>query len=196
MAAVRIHGYLISTWTRTAAMTAVEKGVDFELVPLARFSPEHEAMHPFAKMPVLEHDGRFVIEGLAITGWLEEAFDGPSLVPDDLEVRTRMREWQSLCGDYVYRQVVRAVPRDREPTAEELAEACGVLERVEALVGDGPFLLGEQLTLADTYLAPQIAGVDEKAPRLLDPLEKIGAWFERIRARDSFTRTQYEPPKR
>jgi glutathione S-transferase len=136
-----------------------------------------------------------VIEGLAITGWLDEAFDGPSLMPADLDARTRVREWQSLCGDYVYRQVVRGVPRDREPSEEELGEARGVLERVEARVGEGPFLLGEQITLADTYLAPQIAGAREKAPALLDSLGAIGAWFERMRERESFRRTTYERPK-
>jgi glutathione S-transferase len=32
-------------------------------------------------MPILEHDGKFVTEGLAITSYVDEAFDGPSLQP-------------------------------------------------------------------------------------------------------------------
>jgi glutathione S-transferase len=43
-------------------MTSVEKGLSYELLPVARASAEHYAMHPFARMPVLEHDGRFVTE--------------------------------------------------------------------------------------------------------------------------------------
>ncbi|HEX5225188.1 MAG TPA: glutathione S-transferase family protein [Solirubrobacteraceae bacterium] len=194
--AVRIHGYLISTWTRTACMACAEKGVDYELVPLKRFTDEHEAMHPFKRMPVLEHDGRMLTEGLAITGYVEEAFEGRELVPRDLEQRARMRQWQSMCADYGFRQVVRGIPRDRDPSGEELAEARGVLERFDAFVGEAAFLVGEAMTLADIYLAPQVANAREKAPQLLDALDALGAWFDRVAERESFTSTRYEPPGR
>jgi len=193
---VRIHGYLISTWTRTACMTCAEKGVEYELVPVKRFSDEHEAMHPFKRMPVLEHDGRVLTEGLAITGYVDEAFSGPALVPEDIEQRARVRQWQSMCADYGFRRVVRGVPRDRDPTGEELAEARDVLERFDSFAGDGAFLVGEQITLADIYLAPQVANAREKAPQLLESLDSLGSWLERIAARESFTSTAYQPPGR
>jgi len=97
----------------------------------------------------------------------------------------------SICGDYVFRDVVRGIPRDREPTDQELRTARGVLERIEPLVGDGTFLVGETLTLADLYLAPQISNCREKAPQLLDGLNALVSWFAGIQARDSFQRTSY-----
>ena len=51
---VTIHGYLVSTWTRTICMACIEKGVDYELVPLAYGSEAHRRMHPFGKMPVVQ----------------------------------------------------------------------------------------------------------------------------------------------
>jgi glutathione S-transferase len=101
-----------------------------------------------------------------------------------------------MCGDYGFRQVVRGVPRDRDPTDEELTEARDVLERFDTFAGDGEFLVGDGITLADIYLAPQVSGAREKAPQLLDSLDSLGAWFERIAERDSFTSTVYEPPGR
>jgi glutathione S-transferase len=193
---VRIHGYLISTWTRTACMTCAEKGVAYELVPVKRFSDEHEALHPFKRMPVLEHDGRKLTEGLSITGYVNEAFDGPPLVPPGLEQRARVRQWQSMCADYGFRQVVRGIPRDRDPTEEELGEARAVLERFDAFAGDGPFLVGDAITLADIYLAPQVANAREKAPELLESLDALGAWLGRIAPRESFLSTAYEPQAR
>jgi len=74
---VRIHGYLISTWTRSACMTCLEKGGTYELVPVARGGAEHLAMHPFARMPVLEADGLLIPEGLAVMGHLDETLPGP-----------------------------------------------------------------------------------------------------------------------
>jgi len=192
MAEVRIHGYLISTWVRTACMTCVEKGVDYELVPLNRGSDEHAAMHPFTRMPVLEHDGRFVIEALAVVGYLDEAFDGPALQPADLDGRTRMREWLSIAADYVYREVVRTIPRDRAPTGEELQTARTVLERVDARLDDAPFILGERISLADLYLAPQVSNAREKAPEVLDSLDALERWAAGMAERESFRRTTYE----
>ncbi len=194
MTAVRIHGYPVSTWTRTACMTCVEKAVDYELVPVARGSVEHAAMHPFSRIPVLEHDGRMITEGLAITSYMDEAFDGPALQPPGLNERTLMREWLSRCADYAFREVVRGIPRKRAPTDEELATARAVLERLDALIGSGPFLVGAGVTLADLYLAPQVSNAREKAPELLASLDELNGWFARMAERESFRLTSYEPP--
>src|SRR5262249_33802992 len=95
-AGIRIHGYLISTWTRTACMTCLEKGGAYELVPVARGEPEHFAMHPFARMPVLEADGQLIPEGLAVMGYLDETLPGPALLPSDPLARARVRTWMSV----------------------------------------------------------------------------------------------------
>jgi glutathione S-transferase len=175
-------------------MACIEKGIEHELVPIARGSAEHRALHPFLRMPVLEHDGLVVTESLAITGYIDEAFDGPALQPTDLAGRTLLREWQSICADYLFRDVVRGIPRDRAPSEQELSGARTALEQADTRVGDSEFLLGEQLTLADLYLAPQVSNAREKAPELLDSLAGIGRWLDSIAARASFLETSYEPP--
>ena len=190
---LRIHGYLVSTWTRTACMTCAEKGLGYDLVPVDRGSAGHHAMHPFGRMPILEHDGSFITEGLAITCYLDEAFDGPSLQPAEVGERTRMREWMSRCADYAFRDVVRLIPRDRAPSQEELAVARSVLQRLDGLIGAEPYLVGAGVTLADLYLAPQVSNAREKAPELLDSLEALNGWFGRMANRESFRRTSYEP---
>jgi glutathione S-transferase len=102
----------------------------------------------------------------------------------------------SLCSDYLFRDVVRGIPRDRPPTAEELATARHALERAEGLVNGDPFLAGDALTLADLYLAPQLANCAEKAPELLDGLDALGVWVRRMSERESFQRTRPEPSAR
>jgi glutathione S-transferase len=189
---VRIHGFMLSTWVRTVCMTCVEKGVEYELVPLNRGSSDHAAMHPFTRMPVLEHDGKFVIEALAVVGYIDEAFDGPALQPADLDELTRMREWLSICADYVYREVVRTIPRDRAPSEEELRTARASLERVDVRLNGAPFILGDSITLTDLYLAPQVSNVREKAPELLASLDALDRWSAVIAERDSFKLTCYD----
>jgi glutathione S-transferase len=174
-------------------MTCVEKGVAYELVPVAYGSDDHAALHPFRRMPVLEHDGAVISEGLAIMGYLDEAFDGPALQPGDVASRALMRTWMSRCGDYVFRDVVRTIPRGRPATDDERATARAVLETIDSLVGPGTFLAGDSLTLADLYLAPQISNAREKAPEVLESLDALTRWMEGMEGRESFRRTAYDP---
>lgn len=185
-ASVRIHGFRVSTWTRTVEMTCIEKGAAYELVPLQRGSDHHGELHPFRRMPAVEVDGTTMFETLAITGYLDERDPTTTLQPTDLEERISMRMWMSVCADYVFRDVVRTIPRGRPASSDELTAARTALGRAEALIGPGPFLVGEHLTLADLYLAPQIANVAEKAPELLDGLSALATWMRTISTRASF----------
>jgi glutathione S-transferase len=173
-------------------MTCVEKEIDYELVPIDRGGEAHAALHPFRRMPILEIDGTIIVESLAVTGHLAEAFPGPSLQPEDHVGRARMRTWMSVCADYLFRDVVRTVPRGRQVTAEERATARTALERAETMIDDDPFLAGDTLTLADLYLAPQIANCLEKAPDLLDGLDGLNAWARSMAVRDSYRLTAYD----
>jgi glutathione S-transferase len=133
-------------------------------------------------MPILE-----VGETLAATGYVDEAFPGPSLQPGDVAGRTAMRTWMGVCGDYLFRQVVRGIPRDRTPSEEEMSVAREALGRAESILGDqGRFLVGDALSLADLYLAPQLANCREKAPELVAEMPRL----TRIETRPSFTATE------
>jgi glutathione S-transferase len=195
-ALVRIHGYPVSTWTRTLRMTCAEKGLAYELVPVPYGSEEHGALHPFRRIPILEVGETVIFETLAATGYVDEAFDGPSLQPADPARRATMRTWMGVCGDYLFRQVVRGIPRDRTPTDEELGEAREALGRAESILGEegganeGAFLVGGELSLADLHLAPQLANCREKAPEILAELPRLTAWLATIEQRPSFTTTE------
>jgi glutathione S-transferase len=140
-------------------------------------------------MPIVEADGLVLIESLAVTGYLDEAYPGPRLQPDDVVERARMRIWMGVCADYLFRDVVRGLPRGSRPTAEQSEAARTALERAESLGVAGPFVLGEALSLADLYLAPQLANCVEKAPEILDGLDSLGAWWKLIRERKSVLET-------
>lgn len=173
-------------------MTCIEKGIDHELVPVDYGSDAHGALHPFRRLPILEIDGRRIFEALAMTAYLDERFPGPSLQPTDPEARLRMHLWMSVCGDYLFRDVVRTIPRDRQPSDEELQTARTALERAESLIDARPHLVGDEFTLADLYLAPQVDNCREKAPELLEGLAGIAAWLGVVEQRESFRETAYE----
>lgn len=171
-------------------MACVEKGIEHELVPVSYGSDAHGELHPFRRMPILEIDGRMIFETLAITGHLDEAFEGPALQPETHAERLRMWTWMGVCADYLFREVVRGIPRDRPATETELSGARAALVGAEGMLQGDRFLAGETLTLADLYLAPQIANCHEKAPELLGGLEGLGRFMTIMGERESFRLTQ------
>jgi glutathione S-transferase len=190
MSPVIVHGFARSTWTRTVRMVCVEKEIGYELVPVSYGSEQHGELHPFRRMPILEIDGRMIFETLAITGHLDEAFDGSALQPEMDAERLQMRTWMGVCADYLFRDVVRGIPRDRPATEAEGSAARAALLGAEGMLRGTGFLAGESITLADLYLAPQLANCQEKAPELLGGLKGLSRFMSIMAERESFRLTQ------
>jgi len=106
-----LYGFNGSTYVRTVRMVCLDKGVDYDQVPLNVLEgeprqPEHLARHPFGKVPVLDIDGIRIRETDAICRYLEGTRPEPSLVPDDVKARARMNEAISVVNSYAYPALV------------------------------------------------------------------------------------------
>jgi glutathione S-transferase len=77
--------------------------------------------------------------------------------------------------------------------AESLERLADALDRMERSLADGPWLLGEQLTLADISLVPTVVRLDDLAlSHLWSGLPRVADWYGRIRGRPSFALAFYE----
>lgn len=79
-----------------------EKGIEAELhkldlVHFEQHSPEHLALNPHGKVPVLEDDGHRFFETFYILEYLDERYPGPPLGGGDPRQRYCVRKW----GKYV-----------------------------------------------------------------------------------------------
>ncbi|MDG4881283.1 glutathione S-transferase family protein [Mesorhizobium sp. WSM4884] len=200
-----LYGADYSVYVRIARMTLEEKGVDYELVPLDIFAAEGIPAwflehHPFGRIPAFEHDGFRLFETGAIARYVDEAFDGPALQPADPRGRARMGQVAGMLDAYGYRAMVWDVaverlekaPADEERIAAGLRQAETVLKVLTSLKAKDPWLLGDQLTLADLHTAPVIAYFLKVAEGrdLLARFADIESWYSRIAARPSFARTE------
>ncbi|PBC23151.1 MULTISPECIES: glutathione S-transferase family protein [unclassified Mesorhizobium] len=200
-----LYGADYSVYVRIARMALEEKGVDYELVPLDIFAAEgipawYLIHHPFGRIPALEHDGFRLFETNAITRYVDEAFDGPALQPADARGRARMGQMTGMLDAYGYRAMVWDVAVERlekpEPDlsliAGGLRQAETVLRVLTSLKAPGPWLLGNQVTLADLHAAPIIAYFLKVADgqKLLAEFPEILAWWDRIAARQAFAMTE------
>lgn len=200
-----LYGADYSVYVRIARMSLEEKGVGYELVPLDIFAAEgipawYLEHHPFDRIPAFEHDGFRLFETGAIARYVDEAFAGPALQPTDLRGRARMGQITGMLDAYGYRAMVWdvAVERLEKASADEdliaggLIQAETVLKVLTSLKAKGPWLLGEQLTLADLHAAPIIAYFVKVAEGrdMLARFPDIQGWSSRMADRPSFAKTE------
>ncbi|RWD89054.1 glutathione S-transferase family protein [Mesorhizobium sp.] len=205
MAKPILYGADYSVYVRIARMTLEEKGVDYELAPVDIFAADgipawYLEHHPFGRIPAFEHDGFRLFETSAIARYVDEAFDGPPLQPADPRGRARVDQITGMLDAYGYRAMVWDVaverlektPADESLIADGLSQAETVLKVLTSLKAEGPWLLGDQLTLADLHAAPIIAYFVKVAEGrdLLARLADIEEWYMRVAARPSFVKTE------
>ena len=204
---VELHGYQYSVYAWIARLALHEKGVDYDWLEVNPFSDavpaQYLALHPFKRVPTLVH-GRFVVyETTAITRYVDEAFDGPSLQRVLPFERARCNQILSIVDSYAYWPLVRqafshgvfkprmGLPADKSEIKTGLDAARKVLGALESVAGPDRFLVGDGLSLADIHLAPMIGyfGLLGEAKALLQEHARLAAWWSAISIRPAVQAT-------
>lgn len=155
MSTLKIYGFKPSTYTQSALLVAAESGQSIEPTPLAFKEASHFALHPYGKMPVLEHGDVRLFETLAIVTYLDRTFGRSRLHPQNAADEARMLQWASAAIDYCYEPLVSALHEDAPPS-EALAAAGKALKLLDAGVSGSTYFAGSELSLADFLLYPMV----------------------------------------
>ncbi|WP_300574061.1 glutathione S-transferase family protein [Phenylobacterium sp.] len=199
MATLTFHSMADSAYLWTAMLAADEKGVDYDLNPLVLGSDAHLRLHPFGKMPVLQHGQVVLYETLAIAHYIDRAFDGPPLQPADALGQAEVLRWISLVNAYVFPVMNRFV-KERlvkpawgfETDQAFLAAARDPLRTQMRVIGEAVaaagHLVGDRFTLADAFLLPHLLffGRTPEGRALLAATPAAAGWLERMTARPSY----------
>jgi maleylpyruvate isomerase len=184
---MKLHSYFRSSASYRVRIALNLKGVAYETLShhLRRGeqnAPEYRALQPQGFVPALETDGAVLIQSLAICEYLDEVYPQPPLLPKDPILRARVRAFaQVICCDIHPIQNLKVLRRLRSGgfsedavnqwAAQVIAEG---FDACEKLIEDerGPFCFGENASLADICLVPQLANarrfkVELRWPRLL-----------------------------
>ena len=201
MAKPAIYGPSFSTYVRAVRLTLYEKDVAYAMEEIDMFAghhrePEHLARHPFAKVPVLVHEGFVIYETCAIQRYIDEAFQGPRLQPGDPRGRARMTQIISAIDSYAYAPIVAGIviPRfmamKRGTKADEavieasIQPARQAVAALEALFV-GEFMAGKTMSLADLHFAP-IYDYFRQTPEgesLLSEAPRLSRWWSTMSRR-------------
>ncbi len=203
-----VFGAAYSVYVRAVRLALAEKGVPYRLEEIDIFAeggppPGYLERHPFARIPAFEHDGFRLFESSAIGRYVDEAFDGPPLMPDGAQARARVDQITGLLDNYGYRAMVwdvyverMEVPQgggvsDEEKIVAGLKTSETCLAALEDLMGEGDYLAGPAVTLADLHAVPMIEcllGAPEGAA-LLEHHPALARWWDRMAARPSLKAT-------
>jgi glutathione S-transferase len=202
MAEITFHSMPDSAYLWTAMHVADEKGVTYAHAPLVYNSPEHLALHPFGKMPVMQHGDFFLFETIAIAHYIDRAFAGPPLQPADARGQAETLRWIGIVNSYVFATMHRFM-KERivrpmwgiEPDAAFIAGAREPLtlqvRLIEEALAARAFLAADQLTLADCFLLPHLLffSLTPEGEALLGEAPRTRAWLTRQRNRPSYLKS-------
>lgn len=204
---VTVYGARYSVYVRAVLMALESKGVPYDLVPIDIFSKSEDLdayrqLHPFGRIPALRHGDFVLYETAAINRYVDEAFLGPPLQPDQAQNRARMTQIMSMTDSYAYRPLVWDVyvervsnPKEGKPSNEALIAAALPKARIyfkalHYLMGRQAFLADAAPTLADFHAAPVFGYFLETAEgrNVVAEFPRVAQWWSRISATEAFKR--------
>jgi len=184
---ITLFGFTESTYSRTVRMLCILKGIEYQLAPLELYSASHKALHPFLKVPVMQHGDFVLFESLAICTYLDElTVDGARLLPENPKQKAIALQWISAYIDYIAPILIHATG-DVWPLE---AEEC--LKSLDQHLVTNSFLAGPQPSLADLYLSPAIdyalgaAGFED----LLNNCPNLTSWWQKASSCSVFIQTE------
>jgi maleylpyruvate isomerase len=173
---LRLYSYWRSSCSWRVRLALELKGLQYEIVPVhliraggQQHAQEYSATNPLRQVPVLElaMDGHLVrvAQSLAIIELLEELYPEPALLPDNALQRARARQIAEMVNAgiqpvqnlFVLNELGRLFQG-----ADKKAWSRGFIQRglsaIEALAREtaGRFLVGDQVTVADLCVVPQL----------------------------------------
>lgn len=183
-----LHGFFRSSaaWRVRIALNLKGLDADRRFHHLRRGehrSADYLALNPQGLLPALVlDDGAVLTQSLAICEYLDEIQPAPPLLPEDPIGRARIRAFAQVIACDIHPlqnlKVLKALDALAQPEAVSQEWARGVIETgfdaLEALISDqpGPFVFGDQPSLADVCLVPQLGnarrfGITLRWPRLV-----------------------------
>lgn len=197
---LRIWGRRSSFNVQKVLWLADELGLAYEHVPVGGDlggvdTPEFRALNPHGRVPVLQDGGVTVWESHAILRYLAARFGPGTFWADDPAVRARADGWMDWAQTALQPAFLGGVFWGYYRTPEEqrnwpairaaLAECAAQFRLLDAALAAGPFLAGDDLTLADIPAGTTLYRyfeLDIARP----PLPNVEAWYARLRLRPAY----------
>jgi glutathione S-transferase len=209
MSEVTVYGIPGSPYLRAVLLALEEKNVPYALVrmmPGETKQPAHLERHPFGRIPAFTHGDFQLYETQAILRYIDAVFPGISLRPTEPRATARMDQMIGVVDWYFFREVGTTIIFNRVVApafgmpVDEAACAAGVpkakicVHELDRLIGDKPYVSGDEISIADLMLAPHLEylSISPEGVTVLEPYPRLTAWLRRVQERPSMRATSWE----
>ncbi len=192
---LKLYGFAVSNYYNMVKHALLTKGIAFEdIQTLPGQSEEHLHRSPLGKVPCIETGQGFLSETSVILDYIEAAWPQPPLAPEDAWGRAKMRELMKISELYLElqgRRLMPAIMRGQTLDPATLEDTRATLEKgakaLRRLAHFQPWLLGEQMTLADIVLRYSLTLAEGGASSLFglnfdEQIPGLSAWKARMAA--------------
>lgn len=177
-----------------------EKGIEIEqvLVNIRKDEQKSEAhleRNPTGTLPVLElDDGTFLTESLTIVEYLEELYPEPNMIGATPIERANVREAERQIEHELLLRVIRIVHTTNSPLGfpanpaiaeNELNHLPDALIRVDKLIGDNPFVMGQNPTIVDCTLFSALFFAELCELNISTEYKNLARWYDAFKQRPS-----------
>jgi glutathione S-transferase len=207
MSDIVVYGVPGSPFMRAVQMGLEEKKAAYRVQALGVGESKSEAYlrkHPFGRVPAFEHGNFGLYETQAILRYLDDILPEPPLQPRDPQQAARMNQIIGINDWYFFPKVAAVIVFQRiigpvllgiktDEAAIEAAVPMGrtCIAELDRLLGGQQFLAGDDLSIADLVLAPQLDFLAETPEgKALLAGTRIEAWLKRMNERPSMQATQ------
>lgn len=172
---MKLYNFFRSGTSHRLRIALALKGLTVDYLPVdlrreAHLQPDFKAVNPQGLVPALVlDDGQVLIQSPAIIEWLEETQPTPALLPADPLARARVRALAALVGCDIHpvnnRRILEHLRHQLGADEVAIQHWCSTwisagFDAYEALLAADPhrgrFSVGNQPSLAEVYLIPQI----------------------------------------
>lgn len=201
----KLYMFSISPSCQRVFATFANKGVAYDTVEVdisqAKRPEAFEKISPFGKVPVLEHNGRLVLESANIVQYIDDVWPEPPMMPADPAGRAYARQWIQYADREIFDRDAQFVhiERDHQRKLQICAALFDQLRHLEReLDGKRSLFLGDDLSLVDCMLAPSLANAPVWAELTGDTklaaYSNIRSYTDRLRANPVLAETVFNVP--
>ena len=182
---MQLYSYFRSSAAYRARIALNLKGLSYETMSVhlqkeggLNRKPEFRAINPHMRLPALRLDsGDVLVQSLAIIEYLDEIHPQPPLLPKDPIARAKVRAIAQVIACDIHplnnvgplRYIKNVFGQDQSKIDAWYHHwVHDGFDAVEAMIGAGPYASGNEVTLADICLVPQVYN----ARRLKAPLDR------------------------
>jgi len=171
---------LYSYWRSTAAYRVRAalniKRLSYSIIPIhlvkdggEQHKPEYAEKNPQELVPLLDDNGKLLSQSMAICEYIDEAYDGPKLLPSEPFLKAKVRSVCQVIACDIHPldnlRVLQYLKGELQVSDEQkttwyahwiLKGFVALEETLTEYKAQGPFCFGEDLTLADVFLVSQM----------------------------------------